>query len=131
MENYDVAMLVGHNVIHYNDSLKRDNVHESFEPHSKVFQDSHLIFSSIIRARFSSKFTKSQWQKKREQTCIISFRVIIACVFAQRKSAVVIDFAETRIATLKRNSNQFLSVCEYVKKFANGINYIEDSGNEI
>ena len=66
VENYEVAMLVGHNVMHYNDSLKGDNVHESFEPHSKVFQNSHFVFSSIIRARFSSKFTKSQWQKNPE-----------------------------------------------------------------
>ena len=48
MENYDVAMLTGHNVMHYNDSLKGDNVHESFEPYSKVFQNSHFDFSSII-----------------------------------------------------------------------------------
>ena len=48
MENYDVAMLAGHNVVHCNDSLKGDNVHESFEPHSKVFQNSHFDFSSII-----------------------------------------------------------------------------------
>ena len=48
MENYDVAMLVGHNVVHYNNSLKGDNMHESFEPHSKVFQNSHFDFSSII-----------------------------------------------------------------------------------
>ena len=57
--------------------------------------------------------------------------LFIACVFAHRKSAVIVDFAEARIATLKRKNNQFLSVCVYVKKFANGINYIEDSGNEI
>ena len=62
---------------------------------------------------------------------MISFRVIIKCVFAHRKSAVIVDFAETRIATENGNSNQFLSVCIYVKKFANGINYIEESGNEI
>ena len=31
VENYDVAMLAGHNVMHYNDSLKGDNVHESLE----------------------------------------------------------------------------------------------------
>ena len=48
MENYDVAMLSGHKVMHYNDSLKGDNVHESFESHSKVFQNSHFGFSSII-----------------------------------------------------------------------------------
>ena len=34
-----------------------------------------------------------------QQTCIISFRVIIACIFAHRKSGVIVDFAETRIAT--------------------------------
>ena len=62
---------------------------------------------------------------------MISFPVIIACVFAHRKSAVIVDFAETRIATQNGNGNQFLSVCVYVKKFANGINYIEDAGNEI
>ena len=48
MENYDVAMLAGHYVMHYNDSLKGDNVHESFKPHSKVFQNSHFDISSII-----------------------------------------------------------------------------------
>ena len=48
MENYDVARLAGHNDMHHNDSLKGDNVHESFEPHSKVFQNSHFAFSSII-----------------------------------------------------------------------------------
>ena len=99
MENCDVAMLAGHNVMYYIDSLKGDSVHKSFESHPKVFQNSHFDFSSIIRARFSSKFTQSQWQKEREQTCIISFRVIIACIFAHRKSGVIVDFAETRIAT--------------------------------
>ena len=34
MEIYDVAMLAGHNVMHYNDSLKGDYVHELFGPHS-------------------------------------------------------------------------------------------------
>ena len=48
MENYDVARLAGHNVMYYNYSLKGDNVHESFESHSKVFQNSHFAFSSII-----------------------------------------------------------------------------------
>ena len=41
MENYDIAMLAGHNVhnvMHYSDSLTGDNVHKSFELHSKVFQ---------------------------------------------------------------------------------------------
>ena len=99
MENYDVAMLAGHNAMCYSDSLKGDSVHKSFESHSKVFQNSQFDFSSIILARFSSKFTKSQWQKEREQTCIISFRVIIACIFAHRKSGVIVDFAEMRIAT--------------------------------
>ena len=76
MENYDVAMLAGHNVMYSSDSLKGDSVHKSFESHSKVIQNSHFDLSSIILARFSSKFTKSQWQKEWEQTCIISFRVI-------------------------------------------------------
>ena len=48
MENYDVAMLAGHNVMYYSDSLKGDSVHISFESHSKVFQNSHFDFSSII-----------------------------------------------------------------------------------
>ena len=48
MENYDVARLAGHNVMHYNDGLKGENVHESFEPHSKVFQNSHFASSRII-----------------------------------------------------------------------------------
>ena len=48
MENYDVAMLAGHNVMYYSDSLKEDSVHKSFESNSKVFQNSHFDFSSII-----------------------------------------------------------------------------------
>ena len=44
MENYGVARLAGHNVMHYNDSLKGDNVHVSSEPHYKVFQNSHFAF---------------------------------------------------------------------------------------
>ena len=99
MENYDVAMQAGHNVMYYSDSLKGDSLHKSFESRSKVFQNSHFDLSSIILTRFSSKFTISHWQKKREQTCIISFRVIIACIFAHWKSGVIVDFAETRIAT--------------------------------
>ena len=94
MQNYDVAMLAGHNAMYYSDNLKGDSVHKSFESHSKVIQNIHFDLTSIILARFSSKFTKSQWQ-----TCIISFRVIIACIFAHRKSGVIVDFAETRIAT--------------------------------
>ena len=117
--------------MYYSDSLKGDSAHKSFESHSKVFQNSHFDFSSIISARFSSKFTKSQWQKEREQTCIISFRVIIACIFAHRKSGVIVDFSETRIATLKRNSNQFLGVCVYVREYANGVNYIQGSDNQL
>ena len=76
-ENYDVAMLAGHNVMYFSDGLKGDSVQKSFESHSKVIQNSHFDLSSIILARFSSKFTKSQWLKEREQTCIISFRVRI------------------------------------------------------
>ena len=48
MEKYDVAMLAGHNVMYFFDSLKGDSVHKSFESHSKVFQNSHFDFSSII-----------------------------------------------------------------------------------
>ena len=48
MENYDVATLAGHNVMHYSDSLKEDNLHKLFESHSKAFQNSHFDFSSII-----------------------------------------------------------------------------------
>ena len=48
MENYDVAMLAGHNGMYYSDSLKGDSVQKSFESHSKVFQNSHFDFSSII-----------------------------------------------------------------------------------
>ena len=48
MKNYDVALLAGHNVMHYSDCLKGDNVHKSFESHSEVFQLSHFDFSSII-----------------------------------------------------------------------------------
>ena len=99
MENYDIAMLAGHNVMYYSVSLKGDSFHKSFESYSKVIQNSHFDLSSIILAQFSSKFTKSQWQKEREQTCIISFCVIIACIFTHRKSGVIVDFAETRIAT--------------------------------
>ena len=45
--NYDVALLAGHNVMRDSGPLKGDNVHNSFESHSKVFQNSHFIFSSI------------------------------------------------------------------------------------
>ena len=45
--NYDVALLVGHNVMRNSRRLKGDNVHYSFESHSKVFQNSNFIFSSI------------------------------------------------------------------------------------
>ena len=48
MENYDVAVLAGRIVMHYNDNLKEYNGHESFEPLSKSFQNSHFDFSSII-----------------------------------------------------------------------------------
>ena len=48
MENCDVAMLAGHNVMYYSDSLKGDSVHKSFESHSRVFQNSHFDFSSKI-----------------------------------------------------------------------------------
>ena len=48
LENYDVAMLARHNVMHFSDSLKEDNLHKLFESHSKVFQNSHFDFSSII-----------------------------------------------------------------------------------
>ena len=57
MENYDVAMLAGHNFVHYNDSLKGDNVHKSFEPHSKVFQNSH--FSMIFLVLFEHDFLQN------------------------------------------------------------------------
>ena len=60
LSNYDVALLEGHNIMHDSESLKEDKVHKSFESHSKVFQNSHFNFSSVILARFSSKFTKSQ-----------------------------------------------------------------------
>ena len=48
LENYDVAMLAGHNVMHDSDSLKEDYLHKLFESHSKVFQNSHFDLSSII-----------------------------------------------------------------------------------
>ena len=43
MENYDVAMLAGHNVMFYSDSLKGDSLHKSFESH-KSFKTVILIF---------------------------------------------------------------------------------------
>ena len=48
LENCDVAMQAGHNVMHYSDSLKKDYLHKLFESHSEVFQNSHFDFSSII-----------------------------------------------------------------------------------
>ena len=42
MENDDVAMLAGHNVMYYSDSLKGDSVHKSFESHYKVFHSGGL-----------------------------------------------------------------------------------------
>ena len=52
MENYDVAMLAGNDVMHYSDSLKGDNVHESFESHSIVFQNSHFHFLVLFEHDF-------------------------------------------------------------------------------
>ena len=52
VENYDVAMLAGHNVMYYSESLKGDSVHKSFESHSKVFQNSHLIFLALFEHGF-------------------------------------------------------------------------------
>ena len=99
MENYDVAMLAGHNVMYYSDSLKGDSMQNHLNRIPKSFKTVILIYLVLFLAGFSSKFTKSQWQKEREQTCIISFRVIIACIFAHRKSGMIVDFAETAIAT--------------------------------
>ena len=47
-ENYDVAMLAGHIVMYYFDSLKGDSVQKSFESHSKVIQNSHFDYFSTI-----------------------------------------------------------------------------------
>ena len=33
MENYDVELLAGYNVMHYSDCLIGDNMHKSFESH--------------------------------------------------------------------------------------------------
>ena len=41
--NYDVALLAGNNVMRDSGRLKGDNVHNSFESHSKVFQKSHFF----------------------------------------------------------------------------------------
>ena len=54
VENYDVAMLAGHNVMYYSDSLNEDLVHKSFESHSKVFQNIHFDLSSIFSTIFST-----------------------------------------------------------------------------
>ena len=48
LENYDVAMLAGHKVMHYSDSPREDYLHKLFDSHSKVLQNSHFDFSSII-----------------------------------------------------------------------------------
>ena len=47
IESYDVALPAGHYVMHDSDSLNGYNVPKSLESHSKVFQNSHLNFSSI------------------------------------------------------------------------------------
>ena len=80
-ENYDVAMLEGHNVMYYTDGLKGDSAQKSLESHSKVIQNSHFDLSRIILARFSSTFTKSQRQKEWEQTCIDLF-VLLSRAFS-------------------------------------------------
>ena len=62
---------------------------------------------------------------------MISFRVIIACVFAHRKSAVIVENPK-RESHYKMEIAINFSVYAYMsKKIAIGINYIEDSGNEI
>ena len=45
--NYDVVLLAGHNVMHDSDSPKGDNVHISFESHSKILQNNHFDISSV------------------------------------------------------------------------------------
>ena len=56
MENYDVAMLAGHNVIYYSDGLKGDSVHKSFESHSKVIQNSHFDLHGQETRDYSASF---------------------------------------------------------------------------
>ena len=52
MENYDVAMLAGHNVIHYNNSLKVDNMHELLNRIPKSFKTVILIFLVLFEHDF-------------------------------------------------------------------------------
>ena len=52
VENHDVAMLAGHNAMHYSDSLKEDYLHKLFESHSKVFQTVILIFLVLFEHDF-------------------------------------------------------------------------------
>ena len=52
LEKYDVARLAGHNVMHYNDNLKGDNVHESFKRIPKSFKTVILLFLVLFEHDF-------------------------------------------------------------------------------
>ena len=48
LENYDVAMLAGHNVMNNSDSLKVDYLHKLFESHSKVFKKKVILIFLVL-----------------------------------------------------------------------------------
>ena len=52
LENYDVAMLARHNVMHYNDSLKGDKVLESLNRIPTSFKTVILIFLVLFEHNF-------------------------------------------------------------------------------
>ena len=52
MGYYDVALLAGYKVTHHSDSLKEDNVHKSFESHSKSFKTVILVFLVLVEHYF-------------------------------------------------------------------------------
>ena len=52
VENYDVAMLAGHNAMHFSDSLKDDYLHQFFECIPKSVKTVILIFLLLFEHDF-------------------------------------------------------------------------------
>ena len=81
MENYDVAQLAGHNVMHYSDCLKGDNVHKSFESHSKDFNSVILIFLVLFEHDFLKNLRDLTSQKNGNKNVQYLF-VLLSRVFS-------------------------------------------------
>ena len=81
MENNDIAQLAGHNVMHYYDCLKGDNVHKSFESLSKVFNSVILIFLVLFEHDFLRNLRTLSSQKNGNKNVQYLF-VLLSRVFS-------------------------------------------------